>query len=85
MAIPTDKKSIQDIFETLTIIRKGTEDDCELRASADEKVWGVKVWDDPARPTYVLYSGSDAKALACDAAEYDLEEEDEEEEEDDEE
>jgi hypothetical protein len=79
MEMPADKKSIQDIFETLQVIRKGTEDDCELRASTDEKVWGVKIWEDPARPTYVLYSGTDAKELACDAAEYDLDEEDEEE------
>ncbi len=79
MGIPADKKSIQDIFESLTVIRKGTDDDFELRASSDEKVWGVKMWDEPNRPTYVLYAGTDAKDLACDAAEYDLEDDDEEE------
>jgi hypothetical protein len=84
MGIPADKKSIQDIFETLTIIRKGSEDDFELRASADEKVWGVKMWEEPSRPTFILYAGTDAKALACDAADYDQEDEEEEEEEDEE-
>ena len=84
MAIPTDKKSVQDIFESLTIVRKGSEDDPELRASDDGKVWGVKMSDDPSRPTYVLYSGTDARALACDAADYEVFD-DEEDEEDDEE
>jgi hypothetical protein len=83
MAIAPDKKSIQEIFESLKIVRKGTEDDFELRSSADEKVWGVKLWDDISRPTYLLYAGTDARDLACDAADYDLE--DEEDEEDDEE
>jgi hypothetical protein len=82
MPMPTDKKSVQDIFEALTVIRKGSEDDPELRASADEKVWGVKILDD-SKPTYVLYAGTDAKDLACDAADYELED-DEEDEEDDE-
>src|SRR6266404_7995163 len=72
MAIPTDKKSVQDIFETLVVIRKGSEEDPELRASDDEKVWGVKMSDEPSRPTYVLYAGTDAKELACDAADYDI-------------
>ncbi len=80
MPIPSDKKSIQDIFESLTVIRKGTEDDFEVRASTDEKVWGVKMWDEPSRPTYVLYAGTDAKDLACDAADCDLENNEEEEE-----
>jgi len=82
MTLPADKKSIQEIFETLDIVRAGTEDDAELRASSDQKVWGVKVSDNPTRPTYVLYSGSDAKELACDAADYDVEEEDDDDEED---
>src|SRR5262249_44703833 len=50
MALPADKKSIQDIFESLKVVRKGTEDDFEIRSSADEKVWGVKMWDEPTRP-----------------------------------
>ena len=85
MALPADKKTIQDIFETFKVIQKGTEDDFELRASADEKVWGVKMWDEPSKPTFILYAGPDAKELACDAADYDLDDEDddEDEEEDD--
>ena len=83
MPIPADKKSIQDIFEALNVVRKGSEDDFELRASVDEKVWGVKMWGDPGRPTYVLYAGTDAKDLASDAADFDLEEEEDEDEEDD--
>ncbi len=79
MALSSDKKTLQEIFETLQIVRKGTEDDFELRSSSDGKVWGVKVWDEPSRPTYVLYAGADAKELASDAADYDLEEEDDEE------
>jgi hypothetical protein len=76
MALSVDKRTIQDQFETLTIVQKGTEDDFELRASADEKVWGVRLFDDdPAKPTFVLYAGPSAKELACDAADYDLEEE----------
>ena len=82
MALPADKKSIQDIFESLTIIRKGSEDDFEVRTSTDEKVWGVKMWDEPNRPTFVLYAGSDARELACDAADFDLEDEEEDEEDD---
>jgi hypothetical protein len=84
MGMPADKKSVQDIFETLAIVRKGSEDDAELRASEDEKVWGVKMMDEPSRPTYVLYSGTDAKELACDAADYDLSDEEEDEEDDEE-
>lgn len=80
MNIPSDKKTIQELFDGLKVIRKGTEDDFELRTSADETVWGVKLWDEPNRPTYVLYAGSAAKELACDTADYDLEEEDEDEE-----
>jgi len=82
MSVSADKKTIQDIFESLTIIRKGTEDDFELRASTDEKVWGVKLWDDPSRPTFLLYAGSEARELACDAADYDLEDDEDDEEED---
>ena len=85
MPIPADKKSVQDIFEALNIVRKGSEDDFELRSSTDEKVWGVKMWDEPSRPTFVLYAGTDAKDLASDAADYDQEdEEDEDDDEDDE-
>ncbi len=84
MTIPVDKKSIQDVFETLKVIRKGSEDDFELRASADEKVWGVKMWDEPARPTYVLYAGADARDLACDAADFDQDESDDDEDEEEE-
>jgi hypothetical protein len=85
MPLPADKKSIQDIFESLTVIRKGSEDEFEVRASSDEKVWGVKMWDEPNRPTYVLYAGTDARDLACDAADYDLEDEEEEEDDDEDE
>ncbi len=79
MGMPSDKKSLQDIFETLHVVRRGSEDDFEVRASDDQKVWGVKMWDEPSRPTFVLYAGSDAKELACDAADYDMEDEDDEE------
>ena len=83
MALPVDKKMIQEIFEGLNVVQKGTEDDFELRSSADEKIWGVKMFDeDPAKPTYVLYAGPEAKDLACDAADYDLEDEDDEEDDD---
>ncbi len=82
MALSADKKSIQEIFESLGVVRKGTEDDFELRSSADEKVWGVKMWDEPSRPTFIVYAGSDAKELACDAADYDLEEEEDNDEDD---
>jgi hypothetical protein len=84
MASP-DKKSIQALYETLKTIRPGSEDDFELRSSEDEAVWGVRMFDEnPARPTIVIYAGPDAKELACDLADYDLEDdEDEEDEEDD--
>ncbi len=85
MALPADRKTLQEIFETLTIVRKGSEDDFELRSSSDGKVWGVKMWDEPSRPTVVLYAGSDAKDLACDAADYDQEDDEEEDDEDDDE
>ena len=76
-------KDLQAIFESLDVIRKGTEDDFELRASADEKVWGVRLFDEnPNKPTYVVYAGSDARDLACDLAEYDAEDEAEEDEDD---
>ena len=78
MPLPADKKTLQEIFDTLTVIRKGTADDFELRASTDEKVWGIKMWNDPSRPTFVIYAGSDAKELACDAADFDLDDEGEE-------
>lgn len=82
MPLPADKKSIQDIFESLQVIRKGSDDNFEVRASTDEKVWGVKMWDEPSRPTIVLYAGTDAKELACDAADFDLEDDEEDEEDD---
>jgi len=73
MALPADKKSIQEMFETLNVVQKGTEDDFELRSSPDEKVWGVRMFDEsPSKPTFVLYAGPEAKELACDAADYDL-------------
>lgn len=75
MVLSADKKTIQGLFESLKVIRKGTEDDFELRASVDEKVWGVKMWDEsPAKATLALYAGPEAKDLACDAADYDAEE-----------
>gem|GEM_PF-2004140 len=80
----TDKKAIQSLFETLAVVRAGTEDDFELRSSADESVWGVRLFDEnPNRPTYVLYAGPEAKELACDSADYDLEDEDEADDDDD--
>lgn len=84
MALPADKKTIQELFETLQVVQKGTEDDFELRSSADEKIWGVRMFDeDPAKPTFVIYAGPEAKELACDAADYDLDEEDDDDDEDD--
>jgi len=81
---PQSLKDVQTLYESLSVIRKGSEDDFELRSSDDEKVWGVRMFDDnPARPTYVVYAGPDARGLACDAADYDLEEEDEDEDDDD--
>src|SRR4051812_4220844 len=71
-------KEILALFETLKVIRKASEDDFELRASADEKTWGVKMFsDDPQHPTYVIYAGPDAKESACDLADYELEDDDE--------
>ena len=84
MSMLADKKTIQSLYEALPIIRKGSEDDFELRASTDESVWGVRLFDDnPNRPTFALYAGPDAKDLACDSADYDLEEADEDDEDDD--
>ena len=83
MAAPADKKTIQGLYDSLAVVRTGSEDDFELRASADETVWGVRLFDDnPNRPTWVLYAGPNAKELACDAADYDLEEDDDDEGED---
>jgi hypothetical protein len=81
--LPTVVKDVQALYETLKVIQKGSEDDFELRASADESIWGVRLFDEnPSKPTYVLYAGPDAKELACDAADYDLD--DDEDDEDDE-
>jgi hypothetical protein len=85
MLAGVDKKTLQNLFESLTVIRPGSEDDFELRASADETVWGVRMFDEnPNRPTFVLYAGPDAKELACDAADYDLDDEDDDEDDDEE-
>jgi len=79
-------KEIQSVYESLKLVRKGSEDDFELRCSADEKVWGVKMFsDDPAKATYVLYDGPDARESACDLADYDIEDEDDDDDDDDEE
>ena len=76
MSAAADKKMIQGLFESLNVIRPGSEDDYEVRASADETVWGVRLFDEnPKRPTFVLYAGPEAKELACDSADYDLEDE----------
>ncbi len=73
--MPTPKE-VQGLYESLRIIRKGTEDDFELRASEDTKVWGVRLFEDnPAEPTFVLYAGPNAGELACDIADYDEDEE----------
>jgi hypothetical protein len=73
-------KDIQAVYESLKVVRKGTEDDFELRSSADEAIWGVRLFDDnPNKPTYVLYAGPDAKELACDTADYELEDDEEDE------
>ena len=77
---------IQAFFESLKVIRKGSEDDFELRASDDEKVWGVKLFaDSPSKPTYAIYAGKDAQEFACDAADYDFDDDDEDDNEDDDE
>jgi len=74
MSLPTTDRDIQALYETLKIVRKGSEDDYELRSSGDEKIWGVKLFDDnPSKPTYVIYAGPDAKELACDLADYEAE------------
>ena len=55
------------------------------RARVNDKIRvpSVRLIDEnPNKPTYVLYAGPDAKELACDLADYDLE--DEEDEDDDE-
>jgi hypothetical protein len=76
--LPTVPSDVQALYDTLKIVRKGNEDDFELRSSADEKVWGVKAFSDsPSKPTYILYAGPEAKELACDAADYDAEDDDE--------
>lgn len=75
-----DKKAVQALYDSLTVIRPGSEDDFELRASPDETVWGVRVFDEnPNRPTVVVYAGPDAKELACDLADYDLDEDEDDE------
>lgn len=80
MSSPADKKAVQALFDTLNVVRAGSEDDFELRASADESVWGVRMFDEnPNRPTFVIYAGPDAKELAADAADYDLDDEDDDE------
>jgi hypothetical protein len=77
--LPTTPRDLQSIYETLKVVRKGTEDDFELRSSADESVWGVRVFDEnPAKPTLVIYAGPEAKDLACDLADYEFDDEDEE-------
>ncbi len=80
-----DLNSIQQIYESLKVVRKATEDDYELRSSADEKVWGIKVFsDDPKKATLCLYAGPDAKEMACDLADYELDDDgDDEDDEDD--
>jgi hypothetical protein len=77
-------KEAQTLYETLKIIRKATEDDPELRASDDHAVWGVKlIGDNPAKPTYAIYAGPEAKDYACDLADYEVDEDEEEEDDDD--
>jgi hypothetical protein len=72
-----DKKAVQALYEALSVVRKGSEDDFELRSSADESVWGVRVFEEnPNRPTLVLYAGPEARELACDLADYDVDDED---------
>src|SRR6185437_9997784 len=75
MSLPTTTRDILAFYETLKVIRKGSEDDFELRATQDESVWGVRVFDEnPNKPTYVIYAGPDAKEPACDLADYDVDE-----------
>jgi hypothetical protein len=81
--LPTVPQDIQSLFETLKVVRKGSEDDFELRCSADETIWGVRAFsDDPSKPTYILYAGPEAKELACDVADFDYEDEGDDEEDD---
>ena len=78
--LSTTPRDLVALFETLKVIRPGSEDDFELRASGDENIWGVKAFDDnPNKPTYILYAGPDAKDLACDVADYESDEEEEDE------
>jgi hypothetical protein len=75
--IPTVPKDVEALYESLKVVRPGSEDDFELRCSADEQIWGVRAFDDnPNKPTYILYAGPEAKDLACDLADYDVEDED---------
>jgi hypothetical protein len=74
---------MQALYDSLKVVRKGSEDDFELRSSADETLWGVRAFsDEPSKPTYILYAGPEAKELACDVADFDLEEEEEEDDDD---
>ena len=78
--LPTVPKDVQALYETLKVVRKGSEDDFELRSSADETLWGVRAFsEDASKPTFILYAGPEAKELACDLADYDLEDEEEDE------
>ena len=82
MAETTTPSDFQAIFNTLKLIRNGSDDDYEIRSSEDGKLWGVKAFiDDPEKPTYILYAGADAKELAADLADLELEEDDDEEDE----
>jgi hypothetical protein len=72
-------KEVVALFETLNLVRKGSEDDFELRSSEDEKVWGVRAFSDsPSKPTYAIFAGPDAKENACDLADYDIDDDDDE-------
>lgn len=73
-----ENQDLESIFQTLKLVRKGSEDDYEVRSSDDGKLWGVKAFlDNPKKPTYILYAGPDAKELAAELADYELEEDDE--------
>lgn len=77
-------KEVQSLFDSLKIVRKGNEDDFEVRSSADGLIWGVRAFSDsPSKSTLILYSGPEAKELACDVADYDLEEDEDDSDEDD--
>jgi hypothetical protein len=70
-----DSRDLQAYFESLKLVHKGSEDDFELRSSADGKVWAVKAFlDEPGKPTTCLYWGPDAKEFACEMADYDPDE-----------